>query len=165
MKSLKLLAIGLMLCALPAMAQNSTSGFSKEDSKALESANWYVPLNYGGFEFEIPAGSVVEKNSKVVVKYPDGSFGMSMENETLPGNQKIAFEQAKMYADRYKLADSKVEKVTIGGIKGATATGTLENFTVKVIILPVTDQQLTTVLMATPNRQEWVDHFIQSMHR
>lgn len=159
----------LAIWALGALMTFAASAFAAEnpqdsqDLKALESANWYVPLNYGGFDFEIPAGSIVDKNSKLLAKYPDGSFGVSMENEAVQLEQKIAFEKARMYATQYKLVDPKVEKVTISGIKGAKAVGTLENHVVTVLILPVSDQQLTTVIMATPDRKEWSDHFIESL--
>lgn len=136
----------------------------EEKAEARENANWFIPLNYGGFDFEIPAGSLVEKNHKVVVKYPDGSFGVSMENEQADGlSQKIAFEKARLYADRYKLKDAKVTKTIIDGIKGAQATGMLESHQVTVLILPVGNQQLTTVVMATPQRSEWGRHFISSL--
>lgn len=151
-----------MVMALPVVAQD-TYNQTPEQAKALETANWFVPLSYGGFDFEVPAGSLVEKNSKMLVKYPDGSFGVSMENEGLKLDQKIAFEKARMYATKYGLTDAKTEKVKVGGVDGAKATGRLENHDVTVLILPVSDQQVTTVLMATPNRKEWADHFIESL--
>ena len=43
------------------------------------------------------------------------------------------------------------------------AQGKLENFTVTVLILPVDDQQVTTVLMTTPGREDWTRHLIESM--
>ena len=158
-----LAAVAVMVCPAPATAQTQD-----ESTKALESAHWYVPLSYGGFDFEIPAGSIVQKDSKMLVKYPDGSFGVSMENESVGLTQKIAFEKARMYATKYKLTDPKVEKVTVGNSKGGTphgarAKGMLENHEVTVLILPVNDQQVTTVIMATPNRQEWANHFVNSM--
>lgn len=153
-----LAAVAVMVCPAPATAQTQD-----ESTKALESAHWYVPLSYGGFDFEIPAGSIVQKDSKMLVKYPDGSFGVSMGNESVGLTQKIAFEKARMYATKYKLTDPKVEKVTVGNSKGARAKGMLENHEVTVLILPVNDQQVTTVIIATPNRQEWANHFVNSM--
>lgn len=152
----------LMTLAMPAHAATVPQQ-DDANMKALATANWFVPLSYGGFDFEIPAGSVVEKNSKLLVKYPDGSFGVSMENEALALDQKIAFEKAKAYATKYGLTDPEVDKVTIDGVKGAKAVGKLENHTVTVLILPVTDQQVTTVIMATPDRKDWADHFISSL--
>lgn len=165
MKKLLILALAVVM-GLPLMAQqNATSQepTEAEQQKARESANWYIPLNYGGIEFEVPAGSIVEKNSKMLIKYPDGTFGVSMENEAISCDQKLAYEKARMYANKYKLSNAKVNKVTLGGIKGAKATGRLESHDVTVLILPVSDQQITTVLMATPDRQEWADHFQQSI--
>lgn len=163
MKKIVTLLAGAAMIILPAMAQQPVIEQTKEQAEALEQANWYVPLSYGGFDFEIPAGCIVEKNSKIVARYPDGSFGLSMENEAVPANQKIAFEKARSYATRYKLTDSKVEKKKIGGVAGAMAVGKLENFTVTVLILPIDDQQVTTVLMTTPGREDWTRHLIESM--
>ena len=157
----------MALCAWLYAPQASAQqpAISAEEQKALDSADWYIPLNYAGFDFEIPAGSLVDKGSKIVVKYPDGTFGVSMENEALAANQKIAFEKARSYAKRYELKDAHVDKVTIAGVKGAKAAGMLENHKVTILILPVNDQQLTTVLMATPERSEWANHFISSLKR
>lgn len=162
MKKLAILAIAALL-AIPVAAQQPAQ--DQQHSEALESANWFIPLNYGGFDFEIPAGSVVQKDSKLLVKYPDGSFGISMENEAVGLDQKIAFEKVRSYATRYGLKDPKSEKVTVGGVKGARADGMLENHKVTILILPVGDQQVTTVLMATPNRTDWAEHFISSLKR
>lgn len=161
MKKLIMIVIAGLL-SLPIAAQNQTSGINDNSSQALESANWFIPLDYGGFEFEIPAGSVVKKDSKLLVTYPDASFGVSMENEAVGINQKIAFEKVRSYATRYKLEDAKVEKVNVAGVNGAKATGKLENMQVTILILPVNDQQVTTVIMATPERSDWANHFIDS---
>ena len=156
----------MTLMMLPGRMSAQNPQISAEEQKALDSADWYIPLSYGGFNFEIPAGSIVDKGSKITVKYPDGSFGMSMENEEFRGgSQKIAYEKARSYAKRYELKDAEVSKVTVGGVKGAKAVGQLENHQVTVIILPVNEQQVTTVLMATPNRTDWVNHFVQTMSR
>ncbi len=166
MKKLITIAALAILAALAIPVNAQTPTVSPEEQKALESANWYIPLNYAGFNFEIPAGSLVDKGSKIVVKYPDGSFGISMENEEFRGgNQKIAYEKARSYVKRYELKDAKVERVTVDGVKGAKASGMLEEHEVTVIILPVNDQQLTTVIMATPKRQEWAQHFYTSLKR
>lgn len=159
-----IIAAAALLLPQSAIADDNNT-LTQQEKAALESANWFVPISYGGFDFEIPAGSIVEKNSKLVVKYPDGSFGVSMENEAIAGDQKMAFEKAKMYARQYKLADSKCERVNAGGIKGARAEGMLEKHKVTVLILPVDDQQVTTVIMATPERSEWAQHFVNSMKR
>lgn len=161
-----IIASFMAFIAILSMSASAQTPASNEETQALESAHWYIPLSYAGFNFEIPAGSLVDKGSKIVVKYPDGSFGVSMENEEFrSGNQKIAFEKARSYAKRYELQDAKVTKVTIDGVKGAQASGMLENHLVTILILPVNDQQLTTVIMATPNRQEWADHFLGSLKR
>lgn len=68
--------------ALPAAAQSQTPPTAQEGTSA--DMPWYVTINYNGFDFEIPAGSIVEKGATVLVKYPDGSFGMSMINEETP---------------------------------------------------------------------------------
>lgn len=155
--------VALMAIAMPMNAAQSASQPDEQDMKALATANWFVPLSYGNVDFEIPAGSIVEKNSTLLAKYPDGTFGVSMANEAGQLEQKIAFEKARMYATQYKLEDPKVEKVTVDGLKGAKAVGKLDAHTVTVLILAVGDQQLTSVIMATPERADWTSHFLDSL--
>lgn len=128
---------------------------------------WFVSMSYGGFDFEIPAGSIVEKGSTVTVKYPDGTFGLSMVNEETQGaSQKIAFELCRRVVKQLDIKDAHVDKRTVGGVGGAIARGTIEDRQVTVIILPMgTNNALTTVIMATPERANWVNNFIDSMKK
>lgn len=82
-------------------------------------ANWYVTVDYAGFDFQVPAGTIVDKGSSVVAKYPDGSFGLSMANENTASNQKIAFETCRRLAAQMKIPNAKVEKVSYGSSNGA----------------------------------------------
>lgn len=128
--------------------------------------NWYVGMNYAGFDFEIPAGTVVERGSSFVGKYPDGSFGVSMSNTARRApNQKVAFELCRQLATSLHLPDPKVEKVKYGKASGAKATGRLEGQDVTVLALPYGDQEVTTVILATPMRSDWVDHFLATLKR
>ncbi len=151
-----------LFAGVPAFAQQpaqSAEGTSAE-------MPWYIPLSYNGFNFDIPAGSIVEKGSTILVKYPDGSFGLSISNvESEGGGQQAAFLTCRRLATQLKLEDASVRKETIGGVDGAVAKGRLEDRDVTVIILPVSGQETTMVMMATPNRQAWADHFRQSITR
>lgn len=130
------------------------------------SANWYVNMSYGGFDFELPAGTIVERGSSLLAKYPDGSFGVSMTNEgNRAANQKIAFELCRKMAASMHLPDPRVEKVSFGKCGGAKATGRLEGQEVTILVLPYDSQQTTTVILATPHRSDWVDHFLQTLKR
>ena len=127
--------------------------------------NNYIAADYSGFKFEIPAGSIVEKGTSLVAKYPDGSFGLSMTNTSIPSKQKYAYELCKRNADQMHLKHPKVEKVKYGKAAGAKATGILEGQHVTILVLPYDNQEMTTVILATPNREEWVNHFLSTLKK
>lgn len=129
-------------------------------------AEWYINMDYAGYEFELPAGIMVDKGSSFVAKYPDGSFGLSMSNESEKGtNQKIAFEICRRMATELKIPNPHVDKVKYGKCNGAKATGELEGSKVTILVLPYDGEQVTTVMLATPERSEWVDHFLRTLKR
>lgn len=129
-------------------------------------AQWYVAMDYAGFEFELPAGLQVQKGSSLIGKSADGTFGVSMSNVEKQGSdQKMAFELCRRLATSMHLPNPKVEKVNYGKCGGAKATGVLEGQQVTVLVLPYRGQEVTTVILASPNREEWVNHFLQTLKR
>ena len=70
-------AVAAMLLGSPVASAQTHA--AQTDGTSAEMP-WFVSMGYGGFDFEIPAGSIVEKGSTVMVKYPDGTFGLSMVN-------------------------------------------------------------------------------------
>lgn len=163
MKKIFMSLLGLALFAVPMMAQDNTPAAPSQETSTTDTP-WFLSLDYAGFGFEIPAGSIVEKGSTLMARYPDGSFGVSMSNQEVRGSdQRRAFELCRMLATQMHLDNPEVKKVTIGGVKGAKAVGGLEGRTVTVLILPTNDQELTTVIMASDNRQDWTDHFLRTM--
>lgn len=129
-------------------------------------AEWYVNMDYAGYEFELPAGVVVDKGSSLVSKYPDGTFGLSMSNESGKGsNQKIAFEICRRMATELDLQDTHVDKVKYGKCNGAKATGGMESRDVTILVLPYDGEQVTAVMLSTPERRAWADHFLQTLKR
>lgn len=164
----KIIAIAFALAAVCPLTLDAATVTETETTTEGTSAEmpWFVPISYAGYNFEIPAGSLVEKGSTVVVKYPDGSFGVSMSNteQSVP-NQQSAFLTCRRLAQQLHLDDIKVTKETHAGVKGAVARGVLEGQQVTIMILPVTGSQVTTVIMASPARSAWADHFMQSLTR
>ena len=129
-------------------------------------AEWYVNMDYADYEFELPAGVVVDKGSSLIAKYPDGTFGLSMSNESEKGsNQKIAFEICRRMSTELKLQDTHVDKVKYGKCNGAKATGSMEGRNVTILVLPYDGEQVTAVLLAAPERSAWADHFLQTLKR
>ena len=123
-------------------------------------------MDYSGFEFQIPAGTVVQKGSSFLAKYPDGSFGVSMTNIAKPGaNQKIAYEVCQRMAETMKMPNPDVMKVKYGKFAGARAQGTIEGQQVTIVVLPYDGEEVTSVLLATPSRQEWVNQFLRTLKR
>lgn len=79
--------------------------------------------------------------------------------------QQVAFELCRRMVKQLDIKDAHVDKRTIGGVEGAIAKGTIEGRQVTVIILPANGQATTTVIMATPNRQNWADHLVESIRK
>lgn len=156
--------------AIPGVAKTDNTeagGINMDQSPVKENgeANWYINMDYAGFKFELPAGTVVERGSSLLAKYPDGSFGVSMSNVAKPSKQKFAYEICQRNVLEMKLKNAKVEKVKYGKAAGAKATGDLEGQKVTMLVLPYDDQEVTTVILATPNREEWVNHFLETLKR
>lgn len=129
-------------------------------------ADWYVNMDFSGFEFELPAGLIVDKGTTFVAKHPDGSFGLSMANEKKRGaNQNTAYDVCRMLAKELRLPQPVVEKVKYGKCSGARATGKLEGRDITILVLPYDNNQVTTVLLATPDRQAWTAHFLETLKR
>ena len=144
-------AVAAMLLGSPvALAQTHAAQTMVLLQRCLGSFQWAMAVLTSRF----PQGSIVEKGSTVMVKYPDGTFGLSMVNEETQGaNQKIAFELCRRVVKQLDIKDAHVDKRTIGGVDGAIARGSIENRQVTVIILPVgTNDAVTTVIMASPER-------------
>lgn len=129
------------------------------------SAQWFVDMDYSGFNFKIPAGTIVEKGSTLVAKYPDGSYGISMANESLPSNQKIAFQVCRRLATEMNIPDAKVNKVSYGRSNGARATGNINGQEVTILVLPYDNQQVTAVVLNTPRRADWTRQFLSTLTR
>ena len=126
-----------------------------------------LTLEYAGFEFQVPPGANVVRDSKMTVTYPNQTlFGMSLVNQVVRGsNQKRAYEMCERYARDFELKNWKVEKVTVAGSKGAKAYGEQEGAIVTILILPTNDNELTMVIMADPSNQGLTEGVISSMKR
>lgn len=165
MKKFIIAALLLAGCTVASSAQELTVT-EKPKAETETATPWYITLDYAGYEFEIPAGSIVEKNSSLLVKYPDGTFGVSMMNEAKQGsNQKLAFTACQKLAAAMKIPNAKVQKVKFGKCGGAMASGEMEGQKVTVLVLPYNNQEVSTVILATPNRTEWVNHFLETLKR
>ena len=128
-------------------------------------AQWYVGMDYAGFEFELPSGMIVQNAAGFIAKYPDGTFGISMSKEEKGSNQKHAYEVCRRLAASMSMPDARVEKVSYGKCGGAIATGHVEGQEVTVLVLPYRDQEVTSVMLASPERKEWAEHFLGTLKR
>lgn len=147
----------------PDLTMGSTPQSEASDAKEPD---WFMGMDYAGFEFEIPAGSVVERGQTMVVKYPDGTFGLSMSNTAKKGSsQREAMELCRRLATSMHLPNPSVERVNFGKCSGAKASGMLEGQHVTMLVLPYNDNEVTTVILATPSRTGWVEHFLETLKR
>ncbi len=157
----------ILAASLGASAQERTECFENDTMPtALSPAVSFIPVEYDGFWFEVPAGSIVTEENSKVAKYPDGSFGVSATTARVRGsNQKRALEVCRGIAGDMHLTDGKVGKFNSNGLKGAISTGRLEGQTVTVVVVPVNDKELTTVIIATPDRSDWTDHLLSTLRK
>ncbi len=144
----------------PAVAETSAPVAVQPDA-----GQEFVSTDFCGFTFEVPAGTIIEKGSQLVGKFPDGTFGISMSNSNQPSKQKFAYELCRRNADYMRLKNAVVEKVKFGSAKGAKAVGELEGKKVTILVLPYDNSEMTTVILATPNRNDWVNHFLQTLKK
>lgn len=125
-----------------------------------------LSLDYAGFDFQVPAGAIVTKDAKMNITYDNMVFGMNLTNQVVRGsNQKRAYELCEGYAKKFELKGARVEKVTVGGAKGARAVGMLDDdkMEVMILILPTNDNELTAVLMYDPRNRQVANDVVASM--
>lgn len=159
----KYIAAALIACGAfsPVFAQEQV----EETQAQLPETHEFIHTEYSGFKFDLPAGSMIEQGESFTAKYPDGSFGVSMLNEPRPSKQKYAYEMCRRNVDQMRIKNATVEKAKFGSCAGAIARGTLEGQLITIIVLPYDNQEITTAIIATPNRSDWVDRFVASLKK
>lgn len=176
MKATKIFAVAAIMTACicnasaqqPEAAQESVTevGAGAQAGTQVETETQdYIGLDFAGLRFEVPAGTIVEKGSSLVAKYPDGTFGVSITNTARPSKQKFALEVCRRNVADMRIKNAKVEKLKVGNAAGAMASGDLEGQKVTIIVLPCDNRELTTVILATPTRSEWVEHFLATLKK
>lgn len=157
----------VIMSAITSFAQEGVTAVENPSGQAQSGQTvGFMPVEYDGFWFDVPEGSIITEEYSKVAKYPDGSFGVSATTAHVRGsNQKRALEVCKAAAGQMRLANAKVGKYSVNGLKGALASGTIEGQTVTIVVLPANDKELTTVVIATPARSEWTDKVISSIRK
>lgn len=159
----------LMMAFLPltsGVQARMVSDCAEHEVTTTDVETGFMPVEYDGFWFEVPEGSIVTEENSKVIKYPDGTFGVSATTIRERGsNQKRALSICRGIAGEMKIAHPKIEKFSKNGLKGATATGELEGQTVTIAVIPVNDKELTTVIIATPGRTDWTEHLLSTLKK
>lgn len=157
-----------MVCTLTGAAapQLDLSGdMNSRVPAAKEEVNDYMSAEFSGFTFELPSGTIIQKGDQLMAKYPDGTFGVSMINVSKPSKQKFALELCKRNAAEMGLKNAFIDKAKFGKASGAIASGDLEGQKVTILVLPYDSNQMTTVIIATPDRTNWVKHFLETLKK
>ncbi len=157
------IAVGFTAAGSPQL--DLSGDMNGEVPVATEETIDYMPVDFNGFTFELPKGTIVEKGSQLIAKYPDGTFGISMQNIPKASKQKFALELCKRNAAEMGLKNAFIDKAKFGKVSGAIASGDLEGQKVTILVLPYDLQQMTTVIIATPDRTKWVKHFLESLKK
>ena len=168
MKIKHLIAACLLIVSGQAVVAQDPEGelqirLKSETENQTAEAQQYMTLDYDGFMFRVPTGMKTERGSDLKVLSPDGTFGISMTIDRQPSTKKIAAKLCERLADSMHIPRNSVKKVKFGRVSGATAAGKIEGKNVTIFVLPHDDHQLQIVIMANPEREEWVKQFIDSL--
>lgn len=133
---------------------------------AAQDSTAYVKASWQGLDFEMPEGLVENREKGYIAKSPDGSFGVSLSQaDSRSINQKRAASLCQGLARQMHIARPEVKLVKINGMKGAIATGDLENKRVSILILASGGNQIEAVVINDPSRSAWADHFFRTFSR
>lgn len=160
-------AMLLTACALQGFSQDvAAQSQSASQEATIEShENWFVNHEFDGLSFQLPGGMQVEKGSAFIAKYPDGTFGVSMEKINKASTKNIAYKLCERLADSMHLPRGGVKKMSFGKAKGAKAEGMIEGMKVTCIVLAYDDHQVQIVAMSTPAHEAWVRHFLETLKK
>lgn len=173
MKRVMIWALALCGAVMGMRAEEPANGLDlnmDENKKAIptETApDWFVEMDYCGFDFKIPAGCYVDRGAdKLLVRYPDGSFGLSMETVERPGsNQDTALKVCEQLAASLNIPASRVKRVDFGKCHGVVAQGHVQGQDVAVAVLPGEGKEVTVAVLGNPGRAPWTRTFLESLAR
>ena len=112
----------------------------------------------------MPDGSTELLGNGLTVKYPDGTFGVSVSVESRRGSdQKRCLQLCRKLASQMHIKDAQVTKVKINGKNGAVASGFLESQRVSIAILPSGSKEITCIVMNDPTRAPWADRVLRTL--
>ena len=155
--------ISLNAFCAPAGQQDSTVGLSDAVTTSPASVNFHR-VSHDGVSFEAPDSCIELHGNGLTVKYPDGTFGVSLSTEPRRGSdQKRCLQLCKSLAAKMHIKDAEVKKVKINGKNGAVASGFLESQRVSIAILPDGNKELTCIVMNDPSRAAWADRVIRTL--
>lgn len=167
--------ISKYLTAIALMIIGSAGVWAQEPASATQESaaanaqhtqnEWYVNTDFDGMNFQLPGGIQIERGSAFLAKYPDGTFGVSMEKINKSATKKVALNLCERLADSLHIPRAGVKKVSFGKAKGAKAQGIIEGKLVTCIVLAYDDHQLQIVIMADKNREAWVKHFLNTLNK
>lgn len=133
-------------------------------SATASTAQTYKPINYLGYTFDVPEECIVDNGNSLTVKYPDGSFGISLTHLDAPGTDMKRVESLCIgIAKNIKINDAVTEKVKINGRKGVLCKGNAEGENVEILILPAKGKEFTAMIVFRPGREEFAQRFLRTV--
>lgn len=142
----------------PPVEQNETSNVA---SSALQN---YKQIDYLGYTFEVPEECIVDNGNALTVKYPDGSFGISVTHLNAPGTDiKRAESLCKGIAKNIRVNDAVTEKVKINGRRGVLCKGNAEGENIEILLLPAKGKEFTAMMVFRPGREEFAQRFLRTV--
>lgn len=165
MKKFWLMIILSMMC-LSVNAQTDKSVSSEGGSLTRVEGN-FSRLDYKGFSMLIPSGSDVNLTDKeAIVKYTDGTYGMSVKVESdKDASASAAVQICRRLVNDLDVRGAKVSRVLIHGMSGGRLEGYVEGAPINVVVLDAGKKYLKLVIINTPNRSDWTNMTVDSVNR
>ncbi len=159
--------LGMALAAVSVLASAQTPAADSGQPVAAAVQQQFAKGEFAGFKFSIPAGAeITENGGSYLLKYPDGSFGVSMtRTDARASDQRRAESVVRGLARSMKLSAGSVKPVMINGLKGAMATGEVEGSQVSVGVLVYGGKELQLVVMNSHARGEWARELLKTLTR
>lgn len=164
MKKIVLLFAILLSTTAFASAQTMPDSISPQSLMQVPE-NGLKPVKIGGYFFSVPDYCMVQSSAdnKILIKYPDGSFGVSatVYPEHIP--QKDARELCKSSAKQMKLRDIKTTDLKTNGLSGACTSGVIEAQRVNILVLSGNSAHIEMIILSSAAQQRWADEVISSI--
>ena len=163
-----ILMLALLIGAATGLHAQSADSIPEELQSLLQvPADYMQPVSAGDFIFKVPSDCIVmagkEKN-QVIVKYPNGTFGVTATAYPERVPQKDAKGLCEATAKQMRLRNAKTEVLKINGLTGYKTTGVIETQMAHIIVASGSaGEHIEMIIINTDNHQDWTSTLLASL--